>query len=299
MVAAFTNLPGNVRGAIWMLSAAAFFGTQGPLVRLAAAHVDPLVIGFFRSVVFFALMAPWIALNGRTGLRTARPLYQLLRVAFSMAGLITLIVAQTHLPLAEVSSLTFAAPLFGTIGAALLLRETVRARRWTATAIGFAGVWIVLRPGVASVDPLFILPLVSAVFIAASNLMIKSLSRFDSANATVAWLAILSLPCTLVPALFAWQWPPVESWPWLFLIGATGLGAHVCMTRAFHAADISAVLPYDYMRLVMTACLAWIVFGEVPAIWTWIGAAVIVGAVVYIARREGAASRPATVERET
>jgi len=288
----FTSLPGTAQGAIWMLGASLFFGTHGPIVRYAtAADGEPLVIGFFRSLTFLVLMLPWIIRNRNTTLRTRRPGAQIMRSVYSMTGLVLLILAQANLPLAEVSALTFAAPLFGVIGAALLLGEVVRPARWIATIVGFAGVWVVLRPGLSSVDPLFALPLGAAVFIAASNLMIRSLSRDDSPTTTIAWLAMAAVPLTLIPALFAWAWPGPQALAWMCLLGVAGLGAHICLTRAFTAAEASAVLSYDYSRLIVTALLGFVLFGEVPTIWTWLGGAIIVGAVVYMARRGG--SKPA------
>ena len=279
-----------------MLSAATFFGLHGPLVRMATVDLDPLVVVFVRSLFVLLLMLPWIVRNRATAMRTQRLSMQFFRTAFSMTGFILLVIALANLTLAEVSALTFAAPLFATIGAVLFLHEVVRARRWIATFIGLAGVWIVLRPGFEVVDPLFALPVAAAVFIAASNLMIKSLSRSDSPSAIVAWLAIFSVPLTLIPALFVWSWPDPAALGWCFLLGLAGLGAHMSLTRSLAAADASAVLPYDYARLVVTASIAFVAFGEVPPVWTWIGGAVIVGAVVYIAHREAAAARAAKTE---
>ena len=295
---AFAELPGHVRGAVWMLLAALFFGLQGPIVRMAIVNLDPLMVAFVRSLFVLLLMLPWILRNRATAMRTQRLSLQFVRATMSMAGFVLLVVAQANLTLAEVAAMTFTAPLFATIGAALFLHEIVRARRWTATFIGLAGVWIVLRPGFEAVEPLFVLPLASAVFIAASNLMIKSLSRSDSPNAIVAWLAIFSVPLTLVPALFVWSLPELAALGWIFLLGLTGVGAHMSLTRSLAAADASAVLPYDYSRLVVTAGVAFVAFGEVPPIWTWIGGAVIVSAVVYIAHREAVASRAAAVQSD-
>ena len=276
-----------------MFSAALFFGLHGPLVRMATVDLGPLVVTFFRSLFVLALMTPWIVRNRVTAMRTQRLTLQFVRALFSISGFILLVIAQSKLTLAEVSALTFAAPLFATIGAALVLHEVVRARRWVATFIGLTGVWIVLRPGFEVVDPFFLLPLASAVFIATSNLMIKSLTRTDTPSATVAWLAIISVPLSVIPALFVWSWPDLAALGWIFLLGVVGVGTHISLTRSLAAADASAVLPFDYARLVVTAGAAFFIFGEVPPIWTWIGGAVIVGAVVYIANREAAAARGA------
>ena len=106
------------------------------------------------------------------------------------------------------------------------------------------------------------------------------------------------MPLTLVPALFTWSWPGPEAAAWIGLLGIASIGAHMSLTRSLAAADASAVLPYDYARLVVVAGVAFVAFGEVPAIWTWIGGAVIVGAVVYIAQREAVAARADTKKRE-
>ncbi len=293
---AFANLPGHARGALWMLSAATFFGLHGPIVRMATVDLDPFVVAFVRSVFVLLLMLPWIVKNRATAMRTKRLPMQTMRALCSMTGFVLLVIAQANLTLAEVAALTFAAPLFATIGAVLFLGEVVRARRWTATIVGLIGVWIVLRPGFQVVDPLFALPLASAVFVAAANLMIRSLSSTDSPSATVAWLAIISVPLTLIPALFVWSWPDLAALGWCFLLGVVGVGAHMSLTRSLAAADASAVLPYDYVRLIVVAAVAFVAFGEVPPIWTWIGGAVIVAAVVYIARREAVAARAAKTE---
>ncbi len=275
-----------------MLGASLFFGTHGPIVRFAVAEgAHPLMVAFLRSVVLFLLFLPWIVRHRHTALRSARPGMQILRGVYSMVGLVLLVLAQANLPLAEVSALTFAAPLFGTVGAALVLREAVRLPRWIATLVGFAGVWIVLRPGIAEVSPLVALPLLAALFIAASNLTIRVLARGDSPTTTVAWLAMVSIPVTFIPAAFVWSWPPAMALFWSAVLGMAGLGAHICLTRAFTAAEASSVLPYDYTRLIVTATLGYMLFAEVPTIWTWVGGAVIVGAVVYNARRESRARR--------
>ncbi len=268
-----------------------FFAFHGPLVRVATTDLDPLMVAFVRSLVVLLLMLPWIVRNRESAMRTQRLPMHALRSLFSMSGFILLVVAQSKLTLAEVSALTFAAPLFATIGAVLFLREVVKARRWIATFIGLTGVWIVLRPGIEVVDPLFLLPVGAAVMIAASNLMIKALSSTEASSAIVAWLAIFSVPFTLVPALFVWSLPDLAALGWIFLLGLSGVGAHICLVRSLAAADASAVLPFDYARLVVTATIAFLAFGEVPTIWTWIGGAVIVGAVAYIARREAVAAR--------
>ena len=126
----FNQLTGHARGAFWMLLAAVFFSFHGPLVRMATIDTDPLMVAFIRSIFVFLMMLPWIIRHCTNEMKTnVLPLHGF-RALFSMAGVILLVIAQSKLTLAEVSALTFASPLFATIGAVIFLREVVKARRW-------------------------------------------------------------------------------------------------------------------------------------------------------------------------
>ncbi len=280
-----------VRGTLWMLASAVCFGVHGPIVRTLSFQLDPMVISFARSIFLFVLLAPFLIRTGRTSLATAQPVMMAVRGLASAAGLMLLIFAQAHMPLAKVTTLTFTVPLFATIGAALFLRETVAASRWTATLVGLVGVAVILQPGVDAFEPLALAPLGAALFIAVSNLTAKSLSATHSANTLVAWVAIWSAALTLVPALFVWSWPDLAGWGWLLVLGIITAGAHQCLVRSLTVADASAVMPYDYTRLLITAFFGWYIFGETPALTMWIGAVIIVGATIYNARSETRAAR--------
>ena len=190
------------------------------------------------------------------------------------------------LPLAQAVSLNFTAPLFATIGAALFLGETVRVRRWTATAIGFAGVLIIVRPGIAEMAPAMALPLLAAATMTISVLFLKVLTRTDSAPTILLYMNVLPLPFLLVFASFVWQPPSLFAWGIAVAMGALGVLSHFFFTRAFSVADASYVIPFDYLRLPFIAVIAFFAFGEVSDLWTWVGAGVIAGSAIYIARRE-------------
>lgn len=289
-----SRLSANLRGALWMLASAACFGVHGPIVRELSYQLDPMVISFGRSVVLLAVLAPFLMRDGWRSLATSQPLLMGFRGLASAGGLMLLIYAQAHMPLARVTALTFTAPLFAIVGAALVLRERVGASRWIATLVGFAGTVIILRPGVDGIEPIALAPLGAALFVAMSNLTAKSLSASHGATTLVAWVAICSVVLTAVPALFVWSWPDLAGFGWLAALGCVTAGAHQCLVRSFAVADASAVMPYDYTRLLFTAAIGWYAFGEVPATTLWIGAAIIVGATIFNARQEArAARRPA------
>jgi drug/metabolite transporter (DMT)-like permease len=133
--------------------------------------------------------------------------------------------------------------------------------------------------------------LAAAALMALAFLTVKSLSRTENPNAIVVMMGLLMTPMSLVPALFVWETPAVQLWPWLLGLGLSATVGQVFLTRAFAAADASAVLPFDFSRLVFVSILGFLFFGERPDLWTWVGGGVIVAAAAYIAHREAVAGR--------
>lgn len=273
-------------GGLWMIAAGACFAVMMGIIRHVSAELHAFEIGFFRNLFGLVAMAPWIAKVGLTGLKTRRLGLYTIRGVTGVIALMCWFYAITVMPLTEAVSLSFTAPLFATLLAALILRETVRVRRWSAMLVGFAGAMIILRPGLQVVSFGAIAVLISALAMAISAICIKSLSRTESANAIVVYMGIYLTPLSLPPALMVWQTPTWTALGWLALLGAVASLAHMCFTRALRSADASAVMPFDYMRLIFVALIGWFVFHQRTDVWTWTGAAVIAGAGIYIAHRE-------------
>ena len=139
---------------------------------------------------------------------------------------------------------------------------------------------------VAMVTPAAFVALAAATFMAVAILTIKALSRTENPNAIVLYMGLLLTPLSFVAALFVWTTPMPQTWPWLVAMGLTATLGQLMMTRAFATTEASAVLPFDFARLVFVAILGFLLFGERPDLWTWIGAAVVVAATGYIAHRE-------------
>jgi drug/metabolite transporter (DMT)-like permease len=236
-------------------------------------------------------MLPWLVHVGFSALRTDHHRYYLGRSFLGFMSMLLWFYALAFMPLAEATALSFTSPLFATSFAVVLLHEVVRARRWTATIIGFLGAMIILRPGMSDLDLAHALVLGSSALAGVNAILVKQLTRSESANAIVTYMTLYILPMSLVPALFVWVMPPLHTWPLIVALGLLATLAHQAMTRAFVATDTSVVMSFDYGRLPFVALIAWIVYGEVPDLWTWVGAAVIVGASTYIAHREAANAR--------
>lgn len=278
-------------GAAYMVAAAALFAILNGFVRWAAdlgAH--PFQIGFLRSLFAAAFLVPlvWpeIAREGVRYFRVSRPWAYLARGMAATLGVLFFMTAISLLPLAEVTAISFTAPLFATIGSALILRETVRARRWTAILVGFVGVLVILRPGVEALQPGALAAVGAALAMAAAALLIKSLTRTEPSQKIVFLTSLLLTVTTLVPALVTWQ--PMSTILWVIglALGFFGALGQYCLTKSFESADASVVLPFDYSRLPFAAAVGFVAFGQTSDWITWAGAIVIAGAAFYVARRE-------------
>ena len=282
-----------MRAILFALAAMAFFSTMGVFIRLAGEHVHVLETVFLRNLLALPFMAPWLLRQGPTVLRTRRIGLLAARSGVNIVGTVAGFTAITLIPLAEATALSFTTPLFAALGAALLLGETVGWRRAAALAAGFAGVLLVLRPGAEAVTAGALLALAGALCIAGTILVVKKLTETERPETIVVYMALLQAPLALVPALFVWEWPSAEGWLWLFCLAGAGTAGHLCYTRALAAAEVSRVQPFDFVRLPLMAAFGFVLFGEEPTVWTWLGGAVICASTAYIAHREARLARAA------
>jgi drug/metabolite transporter (DMT)-like permease len=280
------GLSASLRGALWMCAAATAFALMITLVRHLTDGLHPLQVVFFRTAFGLLAMLPWLLRQGLGVLRTGRFRLHLLRALIGIFAMVGWFTTLSLMPLAEATALSFTAPIFTSVLAGLILGEAMRLRRWSATALGFLGALIVVRPGFAAIDPAALLAVITAAIWASSTILIKIMARTESAGAITTYMVLLTTPMTLLAALFVWQNPSLEQLGWAALLGAAGSTGHLCMSRALATADATVVAPLDYLRLPIVALIAFIAFGEVPGVWVWLGGAVIAASSIYIAQRE-------------
>ena len=280
------GLSAPLRGALWMIGATSGFAAMIVLVRQLTYDLDPLQVVFLRNVFGLLAMTPWLASQGLGVLRTQRIHLHLLRAGIGIVAMICWFTTLSLMPLAESTALSFTAPIFTSLLAVLMLGEVMRRRRWMATALGFLGALVILRPGIQAVQPVALLAMGTAAVWATSTILVKVMSRTESAGAVVTYMVLLSTPLSLIPALLVWQTPTLEHLFFAVLLGAAGSAGHFCMTRALASADASFVVPFDYLRLPLVAAFAYVAFGEVPDLWIWLGGGLIAASGIYLAHRE-------------
>jgi len=263
-------------------------------IRYATEELHPYQAVFLRFAFGLILILPMVMKRGLRSLATKRlPLFGL-RGVLSAAEMCLWFMAVLYLPLAEATTLNFTVPLFGTILAAVILREQVRIHRWLAIVIGFVGVALIIQPGTETMQAASILPIAAAICMASAGLITKRLVMTESTTSLLFYLMIITTPVSLIPALFVWQTP---SWSALGLMAVAALMMNVmqvCNVKALQLADYSFFVGFSYLRLPIIAVLALILFGEVPDIWILPGGAMIIGAAIYVALRERKLAKRAT-----
>jgi len=279
--------PGSfVRAVLWMLAAMAGFAVMIAIVRILSADLHAFVIAFFRNLFGLLFMVPWLIRVGRAGLKTERLGLHAVRAGFGLAAMLLWFWALGRMPLAEAVALNFTAPLFTTLLSIPLLGEVVRLRRWTATAIGFLGTLVILRPDAEGLSWPALAVIGASLFMALAGISIKKLATTESSSAMVTYMVLFLTPASLLPALATWTTPDGPTWLWLIALGGLATLSHQCLVRAFRLAEASALMPFDYARLPFAAALGFVLFGEIADLWTWVGAAAIAGSGLYIAHRE-------------
>lgn len=231
-----------------------------------------------------ALMAPRI----RSGiLRSRRPKLQVLRALFMpvMTGLNFW--ALQYLQLAETGAIQFSVPIIIALIAAPLLGERMDRARWTAIAVGFVGVLIIVRPGTQGFHPALILSIINAVLYALFNLMTRQLAAHDSPETTQFYSSVGATLVITPFALAAWQTPPgLLQWTVLVLIGLAGGLGHYLLALAHRYAPASVLAPFLYQQIIWMVLLGYLVFGDVPDAAVVLGAAIVICSGGYLLYRE-------------
>jgi drug/metabolite transporter (DMT)-like permease len=280
--------PAPVRGMLWMVAGGVLFSLLNTVARGLSMQLDAYETQFLRYLMGMLVMLPWVLRDGWQAYKPVNIRGQFWRGAVHTLGLVLWFTALPQIPLADMTAIGFTGPIFIMLGAAWFLGETMRRDRWVAALIGFAGVLVVVLPKMSGAGGWYnLVMLSSAPVFAASFLITKALTRYEKPGVIVLWQAITVTVLSLPMALPHWQMPSLWQWGGFVLTGVFGTLGHYCLTRAFSIADISATQSLRFLDLVWASLLGWLIFGDVPSQSTWLGAAVILGATVWIARREG------------
>ena len=285
-VAQLRRLPPNIQGAVWLVSGGFIFTSNSAMIRLLSTEIESVQTAFFRAFFSVLLLAPMM-LSGRVKpWESQRIQGHFWRTAMGTTSMVLGFYAVSMLPLADATALAFSQPLFSVVLAALVLREKVRWRRWSATIIGFIGVLVMVRPGSGSLQPGAAVALLNALASATSILLVRRLSNSEKPLMILTQFALFSTLLLAGPAIWFWKWP--SAWGWALAIGVSisaTIGQYFWV-QAFAVGEMSAVAPFDYLRLPFAVFVGWMIWSEMPVIWTYVGAAIVIASALYIAYRK-------------
>lgn len=274
-----------VLAVFFMIFSGFFATTMHCLIRFATEDHHPFEVAFFRTVFVLIIFLPLVARNGISSLKSNNIKLQTFRAIVGSIAMLCMFYGLSITELAKATALMFTVPIFATILAILFLKEIVGIRRWLAMIVGFTGAVIVLRPDVElGFGPLLIL--CASLMWSSSMLMAKTLTKTDSISSITFWQAAGLIPATFILAVPVWQWPNLSQLFMFLMIAIAGTLVHWFLNEALKRAEISALLPLDYLRLIWSVSMGFIFFNELPHAGLWFGAALILGASTYIGIRQ-------------
>jgi drug/metabolite transporter (DMT)-like permease len=239
------------------------------------------------SVVVLALIA-W-GTDGLHLLKTRNWRSHALRSLAGTVSMFCLFAAVTLIPLADLTAITFTAPLFLTVLAMVFLGERIHRFRWTALGIGFVGVLITIGPHLSfmhGVSAGVLVALANAAFSAIAMVFLRSMSGGEHAITITFYFSLTFMICAALTAVQGWPMPTPAQWLLIVCAGVFGVFGQLLMTYSYRYAEASTIAPLDYTNMIMAILLGYLFFDEIPSLSVWLGAPLILGAGLLILWRE-------------
>lgn len=297
MSAPETNVAGGGRthtgaGIAFMLAGAFFLASNDTVAKWLGADysLPQLVAGRALFALPLVLLLAQMSGGLRT-LRTRRPRVHILRGLCMSVSAYGFFAGLRHMPLADATAVVFTAPLIITALSPFLLGDSVGWRRWTAVLTGFAGVLLIVRPGLSAFQPASGFVLMAAFGYAMNFLLARRFAADEGTAVNVLYTMLVSLAVSLVLLPGQWQTPTGAALGLFPLMGALGGLAMICLTQAFRVAPAPVVAPFDYSAMIWAVLFGWLVWRDWPDPATWAGTALIVGAGIYVGHREARQAR--------
>ncbi len=283
-----TEAARRLRGVLLMLVAVGVFAIMDAVMKQLTVHYPAMQVASIRGASSLPFVFLSYLLTGQLSLlRPVRMDLHLIRAALAVLMLWGFIWALAHASMADTYAVFMCSPLLVVLAAAVMLREKVDRHLWFAILAGLAGVYVMLKPSLAGFASLAgLATLLSAMAYAVAAVMVRILARTDTTASMVFWfLLLLSIGAT---ALAAPAWVPIiaADWPWILVVGLNGWVGQYLITEAFRLAPASLVAPFEYTGMVWAVGIDWVVWQVLPGARMLIGCAIVVGAGLYLLRRE-------------
>ena len=275
-----------VAGMLWFFAHQLIGVGNDVIMKYTGSTLGVAQVVFLRFAFATLTMLPVMLASGKDSFKTDRIPLHIARSVLLAAGIYMYCKGLAIAPIAVVTTLNFTIPLFTLVMARIFLKETVDATRWIGTLVGFAGVMVVMQPGGAAFNPSWLVVLVSAAMFASLDVLNKVFVGKESFWAMIFYTAFFTTIIAAVPAAMSWVAPTSLQ---LGLLAVLGAGANLllyCLLKSFSMVDASALAPFRYTELMWSAAVGFVVFAEVPALATLMGAAIIIPSTLYVVWKE-------------
>lgn len=281
-------MTGNLKGSLWMLAAVGALTVMAVTLKHVVSDMSPWQAAWLRMCIGVGFLTPWLF---RTGIRKAvlSPRLPMLwaRGLFGSASFALTVYALGHLILADAMVLSFTTPFWVIPLAALLLGEFAGWRRALATALGFVGVLLVLKPQFG-IQEAMLIALLSALLRGFVVVFIKNLTTTEPPRRIVFWFFAVGVIILARPALLHWTPPSLAQWGWLVIAALGGWLGQEWLSRAYREGEATIIAPLEFTRIPVAAVIGLVLFAEIPDYWTLAGTAVIIAAAFMISRTTAA-----------
>lgn len=285
------------RGALLMIGSSLLFAAMGAIVKIVSQSLPNEMVVFFRSAFGLLALAPWFLHKGMRGLATRHFPQHLVRGLAGLAAMYCFFYALAHMRLAEATLLNYTTPLFIPLIAYVWLGEAVPRRMSGMLAIGFIGVALILKPGLALFQPVALVGLASGVLAALAMTSIRGLTRTEPTTRIVFYFTAISTVVSAVPLVWSWTTPPIEFWGLLVAMGALASAAQLLMTRAYAQAPAAQIGPFVYTIVVFAGIIGWTLWDEVPDGFSLLGTVLVCLAGALAIRRAGRLAPPSDMPK--
>ncbi|WP_082613275.1 DMT family transporter [Bosea sp. Root483D1] len=275
----------NLRGTVYMITALLVYAVMVGAFKHLGTAIPLIETLMIRQIIMSAVV---FVIAGRSlplAFKTDRPGLQIFRGLITLASMLCGFSALIHIPLAQATAISFSQVLFVTIAAVLILKERVDTARWIATALGFAGVLIMLNPSGDGLNIWALMSVGGALFGAGITISVRILGTSERTETILIYQGLVLMVVLAWPAWALWVWPTAEQWFWLVLLSLFGTAGQWLITKAYQVGEASALAPLDFSRLILAGFTGFVFFAEVPSLTTLAGAAIVIGATLYTMRR--------------
>ncbi len=264
------------------------------LIKQVGQTIPVIEILFIRQLLVLTIISPVIVRHIDSVFRTRVLRLHVMRGSLSVIAMITGFTAVVHLPLAEVTAISFVRTLFTTILAIVFLKEIVGVRRWASVIAGFIGVLVIVRPDTGSIDAYALLALASALFVSGINIVMRKLSQIDNPSTIMAFQSTFVTLLMAGPAIYGWVTPTFEEGYMIVMIGGLMSLMQWLFIQAFRVGEAAAIAPMEYARLLFATVIGIVFFAEIPTVWTLTGAGIIIASTLYTMHRTALKKRKGT-----